>query len=166
MKKSPVQLLESILDKVLVQPNPEYDDDQSEPSSKVLLEFHREIEPATEYWKDQPVLESGMEGRTYRVQLGVRTPPNSPAGPYSFEIVCSGIFACTADKLFKTLSPEDAIAEYGYTILFGVIREQLVSLTSRMTYGSRMLPTMSFMGDRTPPDKTATQPTGLERNDS
>lgn len=149
MKRSPIQLLETTLDKVSVAVNNDYDIDGADSKSfeKVTLEFHQACELASDYWGDSEPPD-GMRERTFRVQLGVRTSPEDAAkAPYAFELICSGIVACLQPKVSSSLSAKDGALEYGQALLYGVIRENLLSLTSRMQHGARMLPTISFMGD-------------------
>ena len=88
--------------------------------------------------------------RTYYVQLGLRTPSDSSeVGPYRFEIVLSGVVAVLPGRKELKVSDDDMALQYGLTLLYGVIREQLSTLTYKMMWGQVMLPTMNFMSDKT-----------------
>jgi hypothetical protein len=146
MKQSPIQLLESFPRKMLVEEVGPDDSDESA-FEKIDLQIMRGIESVPQFWEEKPPL-SGLENRTYRVTLGVRTPRDKPAGPYEFEFILSGIFACMA--IPKDKKCEDMAYEYGLTILYGNIREHFATISSRMEPGVRFLPTLSFLGETIP----------------
>ena len=149
MKLSPIQLLETNFDRIAIEPNAKYEETETTRSQfeSVELQFHQEILPAPEYWDSQAEDPKDRRDRTYQVRIGVRTDPEDTKGAYVFEVVCSGIFMSQVDRVGKDYPADEACADYGYAILFGIVREQISQLTSRMRYGARMLPTMSFMGD-------------------
>ncbi|MFC7434214.1 hypothetical protein ACFQNJ_06780 [Hydrogenophaga bisanensis] len=147
MRASPIQLLESFPEKVLVEAALlDQDEEQGQQAfEKVDLQIMRGIEPCSDFWKIDPPV-SGVNDRTFRVTLGVKTPENKPAGGYSFEFVVSGIVACLPERVGDK-APIDVAFEYGLTILYGMIREQFSFLSARMQPGIRFLPTVSFMGE-------------------
>ena len=147
MKASPIQLLESFPEKVWVE-IPQMDGENSVNQAefeRVDLEILRGIEQCADFWKEDVPIQ-GVQERTFRVTLGVKTPENTPAGGYIFEFVVSGIVACMPEKVGGKM-PKDVAFEYGLTILYGMIREQFSMISSRMRPGIRFLPTMSFMGE-------------------
>jgi hypothetical protein len=154
MKQSPVQLVDAVVEQLMVRANSKYQepDDQILGFEDVTLEFQFGFEPLSGYWAEEGKAAPTLEDRTYRVVLGVRSPKEGNV-PYIFMIVCSGIVVCLADKIGGNMSSEGAAEEYGYSLLYGMAREQLLALTSRMKHGARMLPTMSFMGHRVPRKK-------------
>jgi hypothetical protein len=147
MKSSPIQLLESFPEKVWVERNKlEYALKNGESVfDRIDLQILKSIEAFPDYWEDTPPV-SGLKDRTFRVTLGVRTPENTKVGAYVFEFVVTGTIACIPDNL-GVRSPEDISFEYGLAILYGMIREQFASITSRMQPGIRLLPTVSFIGE-------------------
>jgi hypothetical protein len=149
MKASPIQLLSSTLDRVKVEANSEYVDSPKARSDELVLESFKQWEPCPEYWSDEDVSVPGVESRTYRITLGVRTPKSQSGSPYAFDVICSGVVVCLPEGV-GDLSPEQAAYQYGCSILFGIIREQVVSLTARMAHGLRLLPTVSFLADAPP----------------
>jgi pyrroline-5-carboxylate reductase len=48
----------------------------------------------------------------------------------------------------KDTSNDDIALQYGLTLLYGLIREQISNLTHRMMWGQAMLPTMSFLDEK------------------
>lgn len=152
MKASPIQLLSSTLDRVKVEANDDYDESGPSRSDDIVLESFKQWEACPEYWLDEDVGVPGVEERTYRITLGVRTPAGDLTGPYAFDIICTGVVACFPEGV-GNLNPEEAAHQYGCTILFGMIREQLLALTARMPYGLRLLPTVSFLADAPPARK-------------
>jgi len=148
MKSSPIQLLESYTEKVLVERG-NLDEVQKVDDSvfdRIDLQVFKKIEPFPDFWEKTPPI-PGLQNRTFRVTLGVRTPEDSKVGSYIFEFVVTGAIACMPENLGGR-SAEDVAFEYGLAILYGMIREQFASISSRMLPGMRLLPTLSFMGER------------------
>ena len=149
MRSSPIQLIETVLEHIRVTPNDKYDEKTAADTSleDVTLQFRFECKQLKDYWAgERQRTPNGMENNTFRVLIGVRTPPESKDTPYTFEVVCSGIVGCWKEKVSDKLPSAVAAEEYGYAMLYGMAREQILALTSRMRFGSRMLPTLSFMG--------------------
>lgn len=155
MKKSPLQLLQTTLLKLSIEPVVNKKFQNRRPSNpyeydEIVLETSKSCTKFPRYWADTPVPVEGLLERTYYVQLGLRTPLETDnVGPYRFEIVYGGVIAVAPDRAHKDLSDEDIALQYGLTLLYGVIREQLGALTYRMSWGQAMLPTMNFMDERT-----------------
>lgn len=64
--------------------------------------------------------------------------------PYKLD---AGIWAVLhLDKDFDTEDPERLAVINGTSMVFGVLREQILSLTARFIYGPLMLPTVDFRG--------------------
>jgi hypothetical protein len=147
MKLSPIQLLESHPEKVWIE-RVSVDlgsaEDEST-SGQVDIQFYKKMVPFSDFWKIEPAV-PGLKDRTFHLTLGVRTPENLRAGTYVFEIVLTGVFACIPEKVGNRI-PEDVVFEYGLTMLYGMVREQLVAISSRMQPGLQLLPTLSFMGE-------------------
>ncbi len=154
MKPSPVQLLQSTIDKISVESNDEFDGGGEGVSLRedILLQVKEGFQGFSEYWgKENPVPLVGLENRTYLVSLGIRTDPEDRRlAPYSFELAVSGIVACMPEMVHE-LRPEEAARQYGLAMIYGAMREQLLTLTSRMIHGPRLLPTVSFMEATKPP---------------
>jgi len=146
MKSSPIQLLESFPEKIFLTISDSYDDKSTAGSfEKLDVQVFRDIEKFSDFWEVEPPVK-GLEDRTYKVILGIRTPKEKSAGPYVFEFVISGVVVCVG--AVGDRDPRDLAFEYGLTILYGNIREQFAGLTARMSPGIRFLPTLSFIGEK------------------
>lgn len=148
MKVSPIQLLESDLHKISIEVNESFDEDEGEDAQfqEIVLQTFKRVDAFPDYWETRAPPVASMKERTYRLSLGVRTPPDSDTGPYRFEIVFNAVVACLPERI-NNLDPSQAAREYGLTMVYGMIREQLVSCTARMAHGIRLLPSVSFIGD-------------------
>lgn len=164
MKKSPIQLLQTSLLKLSIEPVSEARYEKRRPSNpfeyeQIVLETARACNKLPEYWKEIPPPIEGLVDRTYYVQLGLRTPNDTiDVGPYRFEIVLSGVIAVLPSRKELKVPDDDMALQYGLTLLYGVIREQLSTLTYKMMWGQVMLPTMNFMDEKTPEQATDVVP--------
>jgi hypothetical protein len=148
MKPSPVQLLQSSIEKISVEVNSEFAEASKSDSmgDEVAFEVMERCEPITDYWTEKnPAPSPGLAERTFFVSLGIRTDSGLKSkAPYQFEIVCSGVVACIVPRIHK-MEPDEAARQYGLAMIYGAMREQLLLITSRMVHGARLLPTVSFM---------------------
>lgn len=149
MKNSPIQLLTSNFIKICVEPHVGADDLSEDPAiDRMEIQYFDRIEQAQDYWgADSADSADDIARRTFLVTLGVRTVDGETMGPYKFEIIASGVLACFSQHI-GGMTPRDAVREYGLTLLFGMLREQLANMTARMPNGIRLLPTVSFVGSR------------------
>lgn len=118
----------------------------------MLNEIHFEInsacEPIPDFWRGRELPISGIEDRTFVVNLAIRTASeDNESYPYTFRIRCAGVVACTKEQVSTNLSAKAAATEYGLSLLYGMVRDKVLLSTSRMPHSSWMLPTVSFMGD-------------------
>ena len=159
MKPSPVQLLQSTIEKLCVSVDEAFvaPDKGTSYASSLELQVKEEFHAHESYWnEDNPPLAPGIEKRTFVVRLGIRTNPEQQTrGPYVFELEFAGIVACMPERL-NEFGPDQAARQYGFAMLYGAMREQFLSVTSRMTHGPSLLPTVSFMED-TPKSSQPTQ---------
>ena len=147
MRHSKIQLVELTLGKVLVTPNSRYKDPATtaEAPADMGLQSAKTICKNPEFWEKQLDIDAAVRDHTYAVKLGIRTPPNSTGYPYNFEIQFTGVVVNfdsvdgDSDKL---------AAKYGLALLYGAIRDQLLSLTSKMKAGQLLVPTMSFEDEK------------------
>ena len=157
MKASPVQLLQSTIEKLCVESNLEFEDTGTDLRvENVEIQVKEECQLFSEYWDDEKSLSSGegIRDRTYRVRLSIRTGQEAAkAAPYAFDLVFAGVVACMPPRL-NQFSPEQAARQYGFAMIYGAMREQFLTATSRMPHGPRLLPTVSFME----PDPLPTPP--------
>lgn len=153
MKRSQIQLLQSSLLKLAIEPVQDERFQGRTPSNpfeyeKVVLETARGCSRFPEYWEETAPPLEGLEEKTYLVQLGLRTPNDTQdVGPYRFEVVYSGVIALMPNRKAGTTSDDDLAVQFGLTLLYGVIREQLSALTYKMTWGQVLLPTMNFLDE-------------------
>lgn len=161
-----MQLLQSSLLKIFIEPCKfEGDSPSTGPFDydKVKFETARACGKFSEYWSGRLIPVDGLEKKTYFVQLGVRTPPEEEnVGPYKFEIVCSGVVAVMPEREINSLSDDDLVLQYGLTLLYGIIREQLSTLTYKMTAGQALLPTMTFLEEKYSPNDGGQRPALLQ----
>lgn len=146
MKPSPIQLLQSNFEKLCVEVNPTYQDAGSDfISDTLVIQVKETIRSVSDFWTEKnPPPAPGVEKRTFVVTLGVRTDPEDRTVPYMFDLVCSGVVACMPDRV-HALTASEAARQYGLAMIYGAMREQLLTATSRMVHGGRLLPTVSFM---------------------
>ncbi len=157
MRKSKIQLLQTTLHKLFIEPVGDSKYENRRPSNpfeyeKIILETHRDCSKYSGYWSVlTPPIESIRES-TYHVQLGLRTATDTEdVGPYRFEVLCSAVIVVLPDRGEGTISEEDLALQYGLTLLYGVIREQISTLTYKMVWGQVMLPTMTFLDEKKQP---------------
>jgi hypothetical protein len=156
MKRSKIQLLQTTLLKILVEPaleNGERIRSQTGPFvyDKVILETAKSCEHYSEFWEGSTPPVEGLAEKTYLVQLGLRTPQDArDVGPYRFEVVTSGVIAVLPDRKQGTVGDDDLAMQYGLTLLFGTVREQLSTITYKMPWGQVLLPTMTFLDEKYP----------------
>ncbi|NML60553.1 hypothetical protein HHL21_05510 [Massilia sp. RP-1-19] len=98
-----------------------------------------------------PQDENTKSERHYAVVLGIRSDlDRGDVLPYKFEIIINGIISINRKARDQVREIDDMAVKYGYTMLYGQIRERLSGLTSRMRKGTLILPTMSFMDETFP----------------
>lgn len=158
MKPSPVQLLQSTIEKFSVEANVLESDRAASTSEDVQLQVKEFCEPFAGFWEDQVTPVDGIAERTFMVRLSIRTEPEEVASiPYSFELVFSGVVACFPETL-NGFAPALTAKQYGLAMIYGAMREQFLTFTSRMPHGARLLPTVSFM-EQDPKAAAETSPT-------
>lgn len=69
------------------------------------------------------------------------SPENKGTFPYSISATIEGFFYLLDDDLFKT----DMILVNGSSILFGILRDNILNITSKFNHGPVLLPTVSFI---------------------
>jgi hypothetical protein len=156
MKLSPIQLLESSFEIVSIKRDFESSAaDDISLTDHLDLQVFRQLRHELNYWsEDDQVDPPELKNRTYAVSLGIRTPPEKNYKHYNFEMVVTGVFVCLQEK-FETKTVQDMVFEYGLTLLYGMIREQFAATTSRMRGGTKVLPIVSFLGEKADIQKDA-----------
>ena len=155
MRLSPIQLLESNIEVVSVKRDFDgHDLPERSLTSSLDLQVYKDVQQISNYWgPDEKPEPPELRNRTYAVSLGIRTPPQKNYENFHFELVVTGVIVCLPES-FANKSVHDMVHEYGLTLLYGIIREQFAATTSRMRGGTKMLPTLSFIGETDKVTKT------------
>lgn len=144
MKPSPVQLLQSTIETLSVEANLDFDPQQGSISENVELQVREICEPFPDYWEEQSPPVEGLQERTFIVRLAIRSDPEQASRiPYAFELIFSGVVA--SPPSLNLFTPVQSARQYGLAMIYGAMREQFLTMTSRMPHGARLLPTVSFM---------------------
>lgn len=99
--------------------------------------FQATDEPTTAPPIESALTVGELDGGTNKfvIELYVKVDAgDNPRIPYSVEIVCAAQAVLTGD-IPKGESPNRAIAEIGYRLLFPAVRELILSLTARQPWG-------------------------------
>ena len=99
---------------------------------KASLELHHDVEDdsaGTTAWTTSLLLEF--------------TPTDGDNSPYKFRVGLFGVFRC-AKNLPPGLDAEKMVGINGTSVLYGIARELIQSLTEKAFWGGLTLPTMSF----------------------
>ncbi|MGE8318349.1 MAG: hypothetical protein ACN6O3_06340 [Comamonas sp.] len=149
MKKSKIQLMELNLIKSYVEHNALFTQPPNEINEvEINLQTGRSIEVMPDFWNKYEKIDSAIKERTYMVRLAVRTPKREPHPlPYNFEAIFTGIVVVFDIDKNDNRSPGDYALVYGLTLLYGAIRDHVLSLTQKMDRGPLLVPTMSFMDE-------------------
>jgi hypothetical protein len=157
MKPSPIQLLQSTIETISIKASDEFTpEDKSATGEDIALLVQENCQPFRDYWDSAtPPLAPGIEDRTFAVRLGIRSDPEHGGAvlAYEFDLLFSGVVACLPERTSE-FDPEQMARQYGFAMIYGAMREQFLTLTSRMPNGPRLLPTVSFMEskqNKTPP---------------
>lgn len=99
------------------------------------------------------------DGSSFLLTISVECNPEEASSfPYAFKFAAEGIFE--SDFSEEPDEKQKLIVCNGASMLYGCIREQLISLTARQKFGPLLLPATSFQGLRkaekedAPPKKT------------
>lgn len=146
---SPVQLLKSQFVKISVELR---NDAAPEPTGASPVELDIEHMTHIEKCHDVQYTEGPNSGlHHYILALGIRSSQEKEhPHPYKFEIVVTGIIAVDPKQFKPDNNSDDSAAKFGFSILYGQIREMLTTTTGRMLAGQFILPTMSFMDEKFP----------------
>jgi hypothetical protein len=159
MKPSPIQLLQLTFKRVHVEIDPEHA--PAEPPNPLTAVF---VFDGVSLTTEVGLAEVDMDherGPMYLVSLqllidneAVTTDPDRKFSPYRIDIETAGIILLPRGA--ETLGPpHDLVLVNGAALLWSAIREQLLSLTSRMPAGPVMLPTVHFHDLKQPPTAAA-----------
>jgi hypothetical protein len=163
MKQSPVQLIQSQFVKIFVEYNDtdEVREDEEIDETDVGDDIGT-VEINVEHMahiQKRPSSSTSSEDslRSYMLALGIRSGENGRNNmPYTFELMVTAIISVDPKMLVQGIDPDDSAAKYGFSIVYGQIREMLTTLTARMGNSQFILPTMSFMDATYPRPSTKT----------
>ncbi|EIW8789943.1 Uncharacterised protein [Klebsiella pneumoniae] len=92
-------------------------------------------------------LAEAQEGGSFLLTIEVGCAPEKESTfPYEFKFIVEGIFESDSSEIEE--EKQQLIVCNGASMLYGCVREQLISLTSRQKYGPLLLPATSFQGLR------------------
>ncbi|TLD72266.1 hypothetical protein FEM03_02610 [Phragmitibacter flavus] len=135
MNLSPLQLIRYLVPEISCVANEHYDVERSSDLNDNTFKVESQIYP----------LES-KEPKKYTawsVELDLCQLPDESANiPYQFKVKIVGLFRCSKKK--ADLTPEVFVRTNGSSILYGIARETLRSITSVGPWGDMLLPTISF----------------------
>ena len=168
MKPSPIQLLQLTFKRVHVEIDPEHA--PAEPPNPLTAVFVFDGVSLTTEVGLAEVDMAHERGPMYLVSLQLlidnkagATEPDRKFSPYRIDIETAGIILLPrgAEKLG---APHDLVLVNGAALLWSAIREQLLSLTSRMPAGPVMLPTVHFHDLKQPAIEPAVLEAAQNRN--
>lgn len=133
MKLSPLQLRHYVLRKVWVEPLERW-----EPKSEDMY-------PSAEGLRIDARVDLGAtdDENRYAIRLTIKANPSAARFPYRFEMEVEGHFEVLAGK--GRDDKRNLAAVNGTSLLYGVLRENLLALTHRFEHGPALLPTLHFL---------------------
>ena len=141
MRPSPIQLRHLIYNKVAVSPN---HSEEESPGRAVGFDFDGVNIRAKVGIARKPGQE--RDPRDFLVNLEIRIDSKEgKAAPYDIDVGVVGVFEVLPSLARE--KREDLVTVNGASILYGVIREAVLSLTSRFVGGALTLPGMNFEDD-------------------
>jgi preprotein translocase subunit SecB len=144
MKLSPLQLVRYLVPEVACVANAAYDDKKPSDLSETSFKAESQIHP----------LESKSPDKysSWSVELDLSQDADEKANvPYHFNIKLVGLFRCNNKE--GNVPAEVFVRTNGSSILYGIARETLRSLTSVGPWGDMLLPTVSFYASEALPEK-------------
>ena len=131
MKASPLQLKQYWLSSLSVSTNPQFD-----PSGEAQLKIESNAQRTP----------NAHDPKEWKVDLRVQSKVEDPKSfPYNFSLEITGVFGFATDVPAE--SREKIIAANGPALLYGALREILVSVTSRGPFSPVILPTVTFIDE-------------------
>jgi preprotein translocase subunit SecB len=143
MQPSPLDLVYYHLTEINVTPDKDFDSQES----KSLYPDFEDADFSAQVRLAAPVGETDP----YEFMLKLQLTGQAKEGrhfPYRFSISTEGVIRYTGDKLID--ERKELVAINGAAMLYGALREQLLSITSRFQNGPMMLPTVNFLDLRRP----------------
>lgn len=141
MQLSPLQLLEYTFEGFSVTLTPDYDNTKRDPSAVVApSNMTLESECGIADIQDKDAFSD------YALKLILKvTPAGKASAPYSLAVAVRGVFRMHRISDEKDLPDrKNRALVNGISILYGVAREMVTTVTSRSAYGQMLLPTLNF----------------------
>lgn len=138
MQPSPLQLLQCCFESVNVVAVPDFDNSQRDPA----YVFNPTGMQMTSETAVQD-LEGGNEWSDYAIRFVVGFEPKEPnATPYRGQLVMQGVVRMHGAKTL--LERKQLAVVNGVSLMYGVARDMVCTLTSRGVHGQMLLPTLNF----------------------
>ena len=141
MQLSPLQLLEYTFEGFSVSLTPDYDNTKRDPSAVVApSKMTVETEAGIADIQDKDAFSD------YALKLILKvTPAEAASAPYSLAVAVRGTFRMHQMGDEKDLADrKQRSLVNGISILYGVAREMVTTVTSRSAHGQMLLPTLNF----------------------
>jgi preprotein translocase subunit SecB len=137
MKISPLQLVYYRVMELSMAYRMEFDRNQS--ASEAICS---DIKASLEIYRDEE--DDSTEATAWTIILQLEfAPPEGDNSPYDFKVELLSVFRC-AKNLPLGLDAETMVGINGTSVLYGIARELIQSLTEKAFWGGLTLPTMSF----------------------
>ena len=156
MRPSPIQIKQVVYSKIIVEPNDAY---ESTPTSALNFDFlgvNLKSRIGHGLAKGQ---EADPKDFFIELEIGIDN-KQGKATPYRIEIAVLGLFTVLPSLVIE--KREDLVVINGASILYGIIREMTLSLTSRFASGPLTLPGINFedhMPSQKKPKASSSEPT-------
>lgn len=113
------------------------------------------------------VIDNSDDSTTFAVHLNIRiTNEKGKKAPYNIDIMSAGLFKIPANINIPKEKHEEVVLANGCAVLYGSIRDQVMTLTARGIHGRLMLPTANFSDKINRPIQTVEPSTSSEDNHS
>ena len=154
MQLSPLQLLEYAFEGVSVTPDAAFKNEERNPSF-VLPPSDMNIQAESGI----STLSEQDHFSDYGLKLVLKVSPKAPASaPYSATVAIQGAVRMHMTPDMKGLEDRRQRALVnGISLLYGLVRDMVSSITSRSTHGQMLLPTLNFSSLATQPSVSMTE---------
>jgi len=143
MKHSPLQLVRYLVTETNYSANPNFKPDK---------DWVGAIESfSVESTVNRLAAEKDFPGHSWSVEMVISQKLQAEQNfPYKFQVNLVGMFACN-DKAFDEGKENEFVRVNGSSMLYGIAREIVRSLTAAGPWGQIVLPTISFYDNETKP---------------
>ena len=138
MKLSPLQLMRYLMPEITCAANPSFDPARTADVCNGAFHVESRLAPMDS--------KSPQDYSSWSIDLDLSQQPDEKANvPYHFHVKLVGLFRCNAAP--GDIAPEVLVKINGSSVLYGIAREFLRSLTAVGPWGDLLLPTVSFCPD-------------------